>query len=207
MDTSRDFLQKAEKLLDGMNCCYRFAEAEEGDEVPVLLDNKNFFVPFEAITEMYSLPDYRGFDPTSIFAMFYAVFFGMMLSDAGYGIIMTAGCFAALKKFKLEGNTYKMVKLFFYCGISTIIWGALFGGWFGDIVSVFARTFLGTEIAIDPIWFNPLDDPMKMLIFSLGLGIVHLFVEWESRLTCRSERDIGLTPCAMKDSGISPSWV
>lgn len=166
---------KAEKLLEGMNCCYRFAEAEEGDEVPVLLDNKNFFVPFEAITEMYSLPDYRGFDPTSIFAMFYAVFFGMMLSDAGYGIIMTAGCFAALKKFKLEGNTYKMVKLFFYCGISTVIWGALFGGWFGDIVSVFARTFLGVEIAIDPIWFNPLDDPMKMLIFFLGLGIVHLF--------------------------------
>ena len=70
---------KAEKLLDGMNCCYRFAEAEEGDEVPVLLDNKNFFVPFEAITEMYSLPDYRGFDPTSIFAMFYAVFFGMKM--------------------------------------------------------------------------------------------------------------------------------
>lgn len=166
---------KAEKLLEDMNCCYRFAEAEEGDEVPVLLDNKNFFVPFESITEMYSLPDYRGFDPTSIFAMFYAVFFGMMLSDAGYGIIMTAGCFAALKKFKLEGNTYKMVKLFFYCGISTIIWGALFGGWFGDIVQVFTRTFLGHEIAIDPIWFNPLDDPMKMLIFSLGLGIVHLF--------------------------------
>ncbi len=84
-----------------MNCCYRFAEAE-GDEIPVLLDNKNFFVPLEAITEMYSLPDYRGSTPTSIFAMFYAVFFGMMLSDAGYGIIMTAGCFAALKNSNLK---------------------------------------------------------------------------------------------------------
>ena len=124
---------------------------------------------------MYSLPDYRGFDPTSIFALFYAVFFGIMLSDAGYGIIMAAGCFTVLRKFNLEGNTYKMVKLFFYCGISTTIWGALFGGWFGDIVAVFTRTFLGTEIAVAPIWFNPLDDPMKMLIFSLALGIIHLF--------------------------------
>ena len=167
--------EKAGKVLEGMNCCYEFADAEEGEEVPVLLDNKNFFVPYEAITEMYSLPDYRGFDPTSIFALFYAVFFGIMLSDAGYGIIMAVGCFTVLRKFNLEGNTYKMVKLFFYCGISTTIWGALFGGWFGDIVAVFTRTFLGTEIAIAPIWFNPLDDPMKMLIFSLILGIIHLF--------------------------------
>ena len=125
---------------------------------------------------MYSLPDYHGFDPTSIFALFYAVFFGMMLSDAGYGILMAAGCFFALKKFELEGMTYKMVKLFFYCGISTIIWGALFGGWFGDIVAVFSRTFLGREAALEPIWFNPLDDPMKLLILSLALGVVHIFI-------------------------------
>lgn len=167
---------KASALLDSMNCFYQFAQPEEGDEVPVLLDNKNFFVPFEAITEMYSLPDYRGFDPTSIFALFYAVFFGMMLSDAGYGIIMAVGCLLALKKFKLEGTTYKMIKLFFYCGISTIFWGAMFGGWFGDFIQVFARTILGKEVTVAPLWFNPLDDPMKLLIFSLALGVIHLFI-------------------------------
>lgn len=167
---------KASKLLDQMNCCYRFAPPKEDEEVPVLLDNKNFFVPFEAITEMYSLPDYRGFDPTSIFALFYAVFFGMMLSDAGYGILMTVACFVVLHKFKLEGNMYKMIRLFFYCGISTIIWGALFGGWFGDFIQVFARTVLGKEVVINALWFNPLDDPMKLLIFSLALGIIHLFI-------------------------------
>ena len=133
-------------------------------------------VPFEAVTEMYSLPAYYGFDPTRIFALFYAVFFGMMLSDAGYGILMAVGCFVALKKFDLEGMTYKMVKMFFYCGISTTIWGALFGGWFGDIVPVFTRTFLGKEVAVSPLWFNPLDDPMKLLILSLALGVVHIFI-------------------------------
>ncbi len=167
---------KASELLERLGCCYTFAPPQEDEEVPVLLENKNFFVPFEAITEMYSLPDYRGFDPTGIFALFYAVFFGIMLSDAGYGVIMAAACFAVLKKFNLEGMTRKMITLFFYCGISTIIWGALFGGVFGDFIQVFARVAFGKEVVIDPLWFNPLDDPMKMLIFSLALGIIHLFI-------------------------------
>ena len=89
---------------------------------------------------------------------------------------MTVACFVVLHKFKLEGNMYKMIRLFFYCGISTIIWGALFGGWFGDFIQVFARTVLGKEVVINALWFNPLDDPMKLLIFSLALGIIHLFI-------------------------------
>ena len=167
---------KASEILEENGCYYTFRDPLEDEEVPVLLHNSSAVVPFEAVTEMYSLPDYRGFDPTSIFALFYAVFFGMMLSDAGYGILMAVGCFIVLKKFHLEGMTYKMIKLFFYCGISTIIWGALFGGWFGDIVAVFSRTFLGKEVVLQPIWFNPLDDPMKLLILSLALGIVHIFI-------------------------------
>ena len=163
-------------ILDENGCYYTFREPLEDEEVPVLMENRSMVVPFEAVTEMYSLPAYRGFDPTSIFALFYAVFFGMMLSDAGYGILMAVGCWAALKKFDLEGMTYKMVKLLFYCGISTTVWGALFGGWFGDIVPVFTRTFLEKEVAVSPLWFNPLDDPMKLLILSLALGVIHLFI-------------------------------
>ena len=163
-------------ILDENGCYYTFREPLEDEEVPVLMENRSMVVPFEAVTEMYSLPAYRGFDPTSIFALFYAVFFGMMLSDAGYGILMAVGCWAALKKFDLEGMTYKMVKLLFYCGISTTVWGALFGGWFGDIVPVFTRTFLEKEVAVSPLWFNPLDDPMKILILSLALGVIHLFI-------------------------------
>ena len=163
-------------ILDENGCYYTFREPLEDEEVPVLMENRSMVVPFEAVTEMYSLPAYRGFDPTSIFALFYAVFFGMMLSDAGYGILMAVGCWAALKKFDLEGMTYKMVKLLFYCGISTTVWGALFGGWFGDIVPVFTRTFLEKEVTVSPLWFNPLDDPMKLLILSLALGVIHLFI-------------------------------
>ncbi|MCI8609829.1 MAG: V-type ATP synthase subunit I [Firmicutes bacterium] len=169
-------VEGAKDILEASGCYYVFRDPSEEEEVPVILDNRNVFTPFEAVTEMYSLPDYRGFDPTNIFAIFYAIFFGMMLSDAGYGILMAVACFVALKKYPLEGTIYKMVKMFFYCGISTTFWGAMFGGWFGDIIQVASRTFTGHEVSLDPIWFNPIEDPMTLLYFSLALGIIHLFV-------------------------------
>lgn len=166
----------AAEILDGNGAYYKLREPEEKEDVPVLLENKSFFAPTEAITQMYALPAYRGFDPTSIYALFYIAFFGMMFSDAGYGLLLTIGCGVILKKFDLEGTMYKMIKLFFYCGISTTIWGALFGGFFGDLIGVFSGTFLGKQIAFNAVWFNPLDDPMKLLIFSLILGVIHLFI-------------------------------
>jgi V/A-type H+-transporting ATPase subunit I len=81
-----------------------------------------------------------------------------------------------LKKYKLEGMKYRMVKLFFYCGISTAFFGALFGGWFGDIVTVAGKTFFNVDITVPPIWFNPLDDPMKLLIFCFIIGGIHIFI-------------------------------
>ena len=164
------------QTLDELGAYYKFRDPEEDEEVPVLLQNKSFFAPTEVITQMYSLPAYRGFDPTSIYSLFYIIFFGMMFSDAGYGLLLAVGCAVLLKKFDLEGTMQKMIKLFFYCGISTVIWGALFGGFFGDLIGVFTGTFLGKEIAFNAIWFNPLEDPMKLLIFSLILGVIHLFI-------------------------------
>lgn len=163
-------------LLEDSGAYYTFREPSEDEEAPVLLRNSSFFAPTEAITEMYSLPSYGGFDPTSIYSLFYIIFFGMMFSDAGYGLLLTIGCAAILKKFDIEGTMKKMFSLFFWCGISTTAWGVLFGGFFGDLIGVFSEAFLGKQIAFDAVWFNPLDDPMTLLIFSLILGVIHLFI-------------------------------
>ena len=168
-------VEDAKTILDENECYYVFRDPLDEEEVPVLMENSKFITPFESVTEMYSLPNYRGFDPTKIFAAFYVVFFGIMLSDAAYGIIMAIACFIILKKYDLEGMAQKLITLFLYCGVSTTFWGALFGGWFGDIVTVVSRIFFGTEVVIKPLWFNPMDDPIKLLIFSIALGIVHLF--------------------------------
>lgn len=168
-------VEPAKAMLDETGCYYVFAEPEAGEVPPVLLENASVVTPFESVTEMYALPAYGSFDPTKIFAGFYVVFFGMMLSDAAYGILMSIACFIILKKYDLEGMSYKMIKMFFYCGLSTTFWGALFGGWFGDIATVVANVFFGKEFVIKPLWFNPIEDPIKLLIFSLALGVVHLF--------------------------------
>lgn len=165
----------ADAALAETGCYYLFTEPEEGDKPPVLLNNSSMVTPFESVTEMYALPAYGSFDPTKIFAIFYVIFFGMMLSDAAYGIMMSMGCFIVLKKYDLEGMAYKLIKMFFYCGLSTTFWGALFGGWFGDIATVVANVFFDKDFVIKPLWFNPIEDPIKLLIFSLALGVVHLF--------------------------------
>ncbi len=168
--------KEVEAALEDCGCWYALRDPEEGEDVPVLLQNPKPVVPFESVTEMYSLPDYHGIDPTRYFAFFYAMFFGIMLSDAGYGVLITVATAVLLRKFDLEGTTYKMIKMFFYCGISTIFWGALFGGWFGNFVSVFGEVALRKEISVPPIWFDPIQDPTKLLIFSLIFGVIHIFV-------------------------------
>lgn len=164
-----------EKVLERHDCLYAYRKPKDDEEVPVLVRNSSFGTPFSAITEMYSLPDYRGFDPTDIFSIFYAMFFGMMLSDAGYGLILTVACFFILRKYDIEGLTRKMIKMFLFCGIATVFWGAMFGGWFGDFIPSFTKTVFGHKVNVGAIWFNPIDDPTKLLIFSLLFGIVHLF--------------------------------
>ncbi len=152
-----------------------FSEPAEDDDVPVLLENSNFSAPLESITKMYDMPSKKDIDPTSVMSFFYYLFFGMMLSDAGYGLVMVIGTIFALKKFNLESSMKKTLVMFRNCGISTLIWGALFGSWFGDLIQVIGREYFGKEIGSVALWFEPIDDPIKLLLFSFGLGIIHLF--------------------------------
>lgn len=156
--------------------CISFSDPDDDEDVPVLLSNSSFSEPLEGITEMYALPNKRDVDPSSVMSFFYYLFFGMMLSDAGYGLIMLIATTVILKKTSVEGNLRKSIKMFRNCGVSTVFWGALFGSWFGDLPQVIASSFFGKNIETTALWFEPLDDPMKLLLFSFGLGICHLFL-------------------------------
>lgn len=148
----------------------------EDEDVPVLLENSKFSEPVEAITKMYALPSKKDVDPTPVMSFFYYLFFGMMLSDAGYGLLMVIGTTLALKKLNLENSMKKTLVMFRNCGISTVFWGTLFGSWFGDIVQTVAREFFDKEIGSVALWFEPINDPIKLLLYSFGLGILHLFL-------------------------------
>ena len=142
---------EVEALLKEYEFYYNIEEPDPDDEsVPVLLQNNSIVTPFEAVTGMYSLPGRHDIDPTAILAPFYFLFFGLMLSDAAYGLILTTLCAIILKKYKPEGTTHRMIKMFMFCGLSTFMWGALFGGWFGNFFTVAAKTFSGRSLLSSP---------------------------------------------------------
>ncbi len=155
-------------------------EIEKDDEhAPIKLKNNRFSESSEVVLESYGLPTHGRVDPTFVMSIFYVFFFGMMLSDAGYGIIMAIVCFIVLKKYpRMASGTQKMLRLFFWCGLSTTFWGFMFGGFFGDAIDVVAHTFFGVpqDVAVlKPLWFAPLENPMRLLIWCLLFGMIHLY--------------------------------
>ena len=149
----------------------------ENADVPVLIENGAFAGGVESITDMYSPVSNRDVDPNPVMSFFYYGLFGMMLSDAGYGLLMVIVALVAKLKFKVEGSLKKTMNFLLYCGISTVIWGALFGGFFGDLIPTVCTAFLGMEKGPDiALWQSPLDNSVGMLLFSFLIGIIHLFV-------------------------------
>ena len=151
---------------------------EEDEDVPVLLKNNAFSQPLEWVVDGFALPAKGEIDPTSIMSLFYYLLFGIMLSDAGYGMIMVTVCAFCLIKFrnKIEIFMKNFLTMFLYCGISTVFWGVMFGSFFGDLIDVIATTFFGVTKGpiIPPLWFFPVNEPMRMLSFSMVLGLIHL---------------------------------
>ena len=140
----------------------QFAEPAEDEIPPSVMENTAFAAPYEAVTEMYSRPKIGSLDPSFMMAPWHFIFFGMMLSDAGYGLLLTILLFVVLKVLKPEGNAGKLVTVIFLGSISTIFWGAMFGGWFG--------------LEFKPILLSPMNEPLKMLALCFGLGAAHIIL-------------------------------
>ena len=169
-----------EKALDKFVMSMEVEDVSEDEEAPVLLKNNKFTESVEGIVASFGLPAKGEIDPTAIMSFFYVFFFGMMLSDAAYGILVFLVCFILVKKFpRMDSSMRKSLKLFMYGGLSTLIWGILFGGYFGDAIDVVARTFFHVNVPdgglIKALWFVPLNDPMKLLLYSMAFGLIHLF--------------------------------
>ena len=162
-------------LLEKYGCAYNFSEPKVGETAPTLTYNTDTVAPFGIITNMYSPPAYRGIDPNPFMAPFFSVFYGIMLSDAGYGLLLTVIGALALWKLNPRGGFKSFMQLSVICGISTIIWGLLFGGIFGDAIPSVYTLFTGREFTRSTaLWFDPTVDPMRMLIFSLILGAIQI---------------------------------
>jgi len=171
-DELKNILYKKYKELEIV-----FSNPKESDDIPVALKNNKFVEPFESVTELYGIPKYKEFDPTPLFAPFYFIFFGMCLSDAGYGLIIAALSYWALKKYKFEGMVKKFFGLFFLGGLSTFVMGAIMGSWMGDTLNylpkniLFIKTFLIDTVSL----LDPIKNPMPLLLISLSLGVIQIY--------------------------------
>lgn len=168
-----DAEEKVQKVLEdtGSVVAFEFGDPKEGEKVPTLVKNSWLVSKYQAVTNMYSVPAYGEIDPNPFVAVFFFIFFGVMMSDAGYGLILAVGATALLLIKKPKNGDMALVYIIAMGGVSTFIWGVLFGGWFG--IELAEGSFL------DKLkWFSPLegDGALKMMGLSMALGIIQILV-------------------------------
>ncbi len=161
--------------LDNYPCAYDISDpAPEGyEKVPVRLKNNTLTKPLNMVTEMYSLPAYGTLDPNPLMAPFFILFYGIMMADMGYGLLMMLAGAIILKKKKPGGTFGHLCGLLVLCGITTFIMGALTGGFFGDFLTQVVKLTTGGDFAL-PALFTPLEDTMMILVGAMCLGFVQI---------------------------------
>lgn len=142
-----------------------FRDPLDDEQPPTLTVNNKIIAPYEEITNMYSVPNYRERDPNSFVAVFFFVFFGVMLGDAGYGILLTIGALLLAKIIKPAKGMRNLIYVIAMGGVSTVFWGIMFGGWFSIDTA-------GT--VLQPLLFSPLDNPLGFVAISLALGAIQI---------------------------------
>lgn len=165
-----------EKALEPFTCAVETREPAEDEypQVPVQLRNNKLTRPLNMVTEMYSLPAYGTLDPNPLMAPFFILFYGIMMADMGYGLLMMIASVVIGKKYRPKGTSGELFSLLGLCGLSTFIVGAMTGGFFGDFLTQLVAIVSPGTVFTLPKLFDPLDDLTMILIGSMALGLVQI---------------------------------
>ena len=168
-------VKEVEDFLERGGCAWETMDPTEDEtaDVPVQLKNNWFTKPLSMVTEMYSLPAYNNVDPNPLMAPFFILFYGIMMADMGYGLLMILAGLIVTRKYRPKGTMGHMFGLLTLCGVSTFIMGAITGGFFGDFLTQVVKITTGRDFAL-PALFTPLDDTLMILIGAMCLGFVHI---------------------------------
>ena len=164
LDMEEEFKKIVNKNSNKSNYLEITEVDKDDEEVPILLKNSGITGLFASITQMYALPRYNEIDPTAILSIFYWIFFGMMVADFAYGLILFILSGLALMVGKFDENKRKFLKFFFALSFSTMIWGLLYGSAFGDLIK------LPTQV------LDSSKDFMSIFILSIIFGAIHLVI-------------------------------
>ena len=192
-----------EQGLAGLDAAWEIADADP-ETAPVKLHNGAFARPAESLVAMYAMPLASDVDPTPVVSFFYYLFFGMMLSDAGYGLLLVIGAQLLLRKCRPEPGMARNLELFRNCGVSTIIWGLAFGSFFGDAPEAIASTFFHVDFHM-PRLIDPVPDAVLLLVLGVALGLaqilaglgVRFYMQWRMGDRWGAVLDTGLWMTAL----------
>lgn len=140
------------------------------EEPPVQIQNSPFVQPFEAVTRLYGMPGYHDLDPTLFLAGFFFLFFGLSLTDVGYGLTLMAVSTMILTLFKVSDGVRMFAKLLLFVGFSTVLVGMLFGGYLGIEPSALPPALQAIQL------FDPIANPLPVFYLALGLGVFQVMV-------------------------------
>ena len=165
-----------QKAISPYPCAWEVTDPteEEYPSVPVKLKNNWFTRPLNMVTEMYSLPAYGSLDPNPLMAPFFILFYGIMMADMGYGLLMMLASVVVLTKKKPKGGMAHFFGLLGLCGVSTFIMGILTGGFFGDFLTQISTLINPDNPITLPALFTPLNDTMMILVGAMCLGAVQI---------------------------------
>jgi len=167
-----DRRDKIEADLQGCNVTAIFTDIElnEGEEPPVEIRNKGIMQPFEVVTRLYGMPGYKDLDPTMFLAGFFFLFFGLSLTDVGYGITLMVVATIVLTLFKVSAGVRTFMKLLLFMGLGSALLGMLFGGYLGIPAEALPQWLQAIQL------FDPIGNPLPVFYLALGLGVFQVMV-------------------------------
>jgi V/A-type H+-transporting ATPase subunit I len=147
-------------------CNVQITEPEKDEETPVLVENGPVSESIQPVINMYGVPSSKEIDPSGTTLFFFSIFFGLIIADAGYGLLLAIGSGLVLRLFKMEAGTKRFIKLIFICGLATVFWGVMLGGYFGI-----------ESLAQYALWFNTgaPGGTEQMMAYCLLFGVIHLY--------------------------------
>ncbi|HKI87213.1 MAG TPA: V-type ATPase 116kDa subunit family protein, partial [Thermoanaerobaculia bacterium] len=143
-------------------------ESWKSENAPVVLSNPRIFRPFEAIVRLLPLPRYGSIDPTPFVAVFFPMFFGLILGDLGYGAMLALLALLLWRGSERESLRRSIAEMIGACSLFTLIFGALYGELFGDL----GHRWVGLR----PLWFDRSEAVLPFLGLALALGLVHILL-------------------------------
>jgi V/A-type H+-transporting ATPase subunit I len=173
----RKFLQRTNAALtEGFKKRVIVTELEvspkEFEEAPTFYDNPWFVKPFEFLMQLISPPKYREIDPSPVMALFFPIFFGIMVGDIAYGIAILVFAVILKKRYQKELWLQHLMDILIICSFPSIFFGFLYGEFLGNFGEMMGWIH---PVHLMGVTWNRVEAIIPLLMLAIAVGVIHVF--------------------------------